>query len=220
MKKLSITSALLLALVFSAYSQADSMYVNYGGNVTVAIATSQIDSLTFYRPAKIVDTTRTIATIGDFRDGGVVFWVDPTDNTKGLVVDLNDLSSSAPWGCSATLISGADDKTIGAGAQNTIDIEAGCSEVGTAADLCSNSTNGGNSDWFLPSKDELNEMFKNRTVIDGTAITNGGIGFSSSFYWSSTEFDGTAGFMQYFQDGNPMGNSKTSNLYVRSVRAF
>ena len=31
-------------------SQTDTMYVNYAGNVTIAIPTSQIDSLTFYRP--------------------------------------------------------------------------------------------------------------------------------------------------------------------------
>jgi hypothetical protein len=30
------------------------------------------------------------ATVGDFRDGGIVFWVDPADNTHGLVCAIED----------------------------------------------------------------------------------------------------------------------------------
>ena len=115
------------------------------------------------------------AVVGDFRDGGVVFWVDPADNTKGLVVDVNDLSTSAVWGCNGTGITGADGTTIGTGAQNTLDIEAGCTTGGTAADLCANSTVGGFNDWFLPSKDELNEIYQNKATINATATTNIGI---------------------------------------------
>lgn len=50
--------ATAFAILFGnvSFSQNDTMYVNYGGNVTVAIPTSQIDSLTFYRP----NTTPTI----------------------------------------------------------------------------------------------------------------------------------------------------------------
>ena len=45
-----IATALVMLFGNSAFGQNDTMYVNYGGNVTIAIPTSQIDSLTFYRP--------------------------------------------------------------------------------------------------------------------------------------------------------------------------
>ena len=45
-----IATAFAILLGNAGFSQNDTMYVNYGGNVTIAIPTSQIDSLTFYRP--------------------------------------------------------------------------------------------------------------------------------------------------------------------------
>ena len=44
-----IATAFAILLGNVGFSQNDTMYVNYGGNVTIAIPTSQIDSLTFYR---------------------------------------------------------------------------------------------------------------------------------------------------------------------------
>ncbi len=160
------------------------------------------------------------ASIGDFRDGGVVFWVDPADNTKGLVIELNDLSTSAPWGCGGTLIAGADGTAIGTGAQNTIDIEAGCSTAGTAADLCSNSTNGGYTDWFLPSKDEWMEVYKNIQIINTAFLSNGGANISTPS-WSSTENDSStaAGFHGYTNWVNH-GKDNFSVHHVRAIRAF
>ena len=52
MKKSIQIIAIALVILFGnlAVSQNDTMYVNYDGNVTIAIPISQIDSLTFYRP--------------------------------------------------------------------------------------------------------------------------------------------------------------------------
>jgi hypothetical protein len=102
--------------------------------------------------------------VGDFRDGGVVFYVAPTptdldgDGTldQGLVCAVDDQSSNAEWGCYLTGISGADGTAIGSGAANTSDILADCLQPGIAAELCDDYSAGGYSDWFLPSKDERN----------------------------------------------------------------
>ena len=47
------------------------------------------------------------------------------------------------------------------------------------------------SDWFLPSKDELNQMYQNKAAINTTAAANSGSNFSINYYWSSTEYDGS-----------------------------
>lgn len=159
--------------------------------------------------------------VGDYRDGGIVFWVDPTDNNHGLVVDMNDLSTSAQWGCLNTIIAGADNNAIGTGAQNTIDIEAGCPTPGTAADLCANSTNGGYSDWFLPSIDALSEIYTNLSTINNSLTTNGGSSIDIAWYWSSTEQSSTLAFEIYFGYGLTQGEVKSwSTVQVRGVRAF
>jgi hypothetical protein len=42
------------------------------------------------------------AAIGDIREGGVVFWVDPADNTHGLVCAFSDYATTIKWGCWGT----------------------------------------------------------------------------------------------------------------------
>jgi hypothetical protein len=89
----------------------------------------------------------------------------------------------------------------------------------TAVSICNNYTQGGYSDWFLPSKDELNEMYLN--IGQGNALGLGNIGgFSSNVYWSSTENDNVGAWLQYFSNG--FQNFYNKNYYndVRAVRAF
>ncbi len=136
-------------------------------------------------PISVTATGEYKPVIGDFKYGGVIFYIDAT-GTSGLVCTVIDQSDGAEWGCSGTTITGADGTAIGTGEQNTIDIEAGCATAGTAADICSNLTLNSFSDWFLPSEDEFYEMYLNKSTIDITAITNSGAAFNG-WYWCSTE---------------------------------
>ena len=81
-----------------------------------------------------------------------------------------------------------------------------------AARACDTYKNEGKTDWFLPSKDELNELWKNRTYV----------GISSGVYWSSSEYgsDYCRAWQQNFVSGNQGTSDKTMNYNVRAVRVF
>ena len=70
---------------------------------------------------------------------------------------------------------------------------------------------GGFSDWYLPGKWELNELYKHKSVVGGFAEAN---------YWSSTENGAGGAWVQHFSGGNQAQGSKTYSGRVRAVRAF
>ena len=153
--------------------------------------------------------------IGDTYQGGIIFYLD--GNGGGLIAAPTDqatVNDFPEWGCIGTAISGADGLILGTGAQNTIDIENGCATLGTAADICSNLILGGFSDWFLPSIGELETMYLN--IGSGSNIGN----FVSTKYWSSSEIDDLYAWNWEFSSGYQDYNSKSSNKYVRAIRAF
>jgi hypothetical protein len=127
--------------------------------------------------------------------------------------DLTD--PQAVWGCKGTLITGADGSAIGTGAQNTTDIVGGCLTSGTAARLANDLVLGGESDWFLPSKDELNQMYTN---LHSASTPLGG--FLSDLYWSSSEDTDEVAWCQVFDFGSQRNNYKYYSYHVRPVRAF
>ena len=162
------------------------------------------------------------ASIGDFRAGGVVFWVDPSDNTHGLVCAIQDQSSGIRWYNGSDSTTGATGTAVGTGSTNTTTIITvqGATATSYAAGLARAYTAGGYTDWFLPSKDELNKMFLKTTDINTTALANGGVIFTNNSYWSSTESSSNNAWRQYFYNGGQAGIVKNYASGVRAVRAF
>ena len=177
------------------------------------------NQLTFITPAK------SPFTYGQYYAGGYVFYIDSTGN-HGLVCDTVDLkyysdsihiSDSIQWsGVTGKDNSGANATAIGTGATNTQKIIATYANVTNAASLCTNYNGGGYNDWFLPSKDELNQLFLN--------LTAKGVGnMSATNYWSSSNYisKGIAyAWAQYFSNGNQYYFNEYFYLNVRAVRAF
>ena len=118
---------------------------------------------------------------------------------------------------------------IGSGLANTIAITA-VGSGGTAyhaAPVTRAFRGGGKSDWFLPSRDELNELCKyarqqttGNTATLCTSANSLRTGFTSGNYWSSSELDAATSTYQRFTDGTRGARNKAEADSVRPVRAF
>ncbi len=155
--------------------------------------------------------------IGQFYAGGLIFYIDTTGN-HGLVCDTTDIGDSIAWhiGSNDTLIAGGT--AVGTGLSNTDSIVAHYhTDSASAAWICKNYTGGGYTDWFLPSKDELNLMRQN-------LYARGYGNWSSATYWSSSEYMDAQGryyaWTQYFTNGYQYYFKQYFPLNVRAVRAF
>ncbi|MEH6747840.1 MAG: DUF1566 domain-containing protein [Maribacter arcticus] len=173
--------------------------------------------------------------IGQSLKGGIVFYIadTPTDlNGDGvlnnvLVCAIED-QGITEWGYSSPLKEAGTGETIGTGSANTDAIIKSIKSQETyAAGLARGYKGGGYNDWFLPSKDELDEMHKNKEDINTTATDNGGTDFvnvSYTRYWSSTEYSvfpaGNAWTQFFASSSDAAGSYKGEELNVRAVRAF
>ena len=156
--------------------------------------------------------------LGDYYGGGVVFYVVPNAQT-GLIVSISDIAGNTSWGCGGVLISGLS-LGYGSGQSNTTQIITECTQAGIAAKLCSDYSNDGYSDWYLPSYDELQLLYTNRSYVPG---------LSGQFYWSSNQAVGFNSKEYYAASINMVsGNTRDSYKtglpgeedYVRAVRSF
>ena len=157
-------------------------------------------------------------TIGDFAQGGVVFWVSASGE-HGKVVSIYDVGA-VPWSNITSTEIGSSASSDINGAGNTVAIMMQSGHTNSAARHCADLAYGGYDDWYLPSKDELNEVYTNRAAINTTAFSNGGEVFSGGFHWSSTEIDHNDAWRQDFSGDFQANGSKSLDYIVRAIRAF
>jgi hypothetical protein len=195
---------------------------------TVAATTTTVAATT----TTVAATTTTVAlacasgglcAVGDTGPGGgIVFYDAGSVQSWGRYLEAAPFGDEvqrtwATGGNQSAAVSGADGTAIGTGEQNTADIVAQSGNVAatSAAVYCRELVSGGQSDWFLPSKDELNLMYTN---LHSASTPLGG--FSTLNYWSSSEIVDNAARLQGFFNGTT-GNYYKSVMYaVRPVRAF
>ncbi|MCL2211192.1 MAG: DUF1566 domain-containing protein [Treponema sp.] len=162
--------------------------------------------------------TGRIYKIGDTGPAGGIIFYD-----RGFVSDGWRYLEAAPAGTDFTAQWGAYERdvtgtgtAVGSGKRNTELIANRLKQLGEndrAAQICVGMEISGFKDWFLPSKDELDLMYKNLKA-------KGLGGFKDDWYWSSSQFSSSDAWIQVFSNGNQRSSYKGSTLYVRAIRVF
>jgi len=164
--------------------------------------------------------------VGDIGPGGgTVFHVDSEGFACGETLsDVCHHLEAAPadadverrWAETAyesVVADGADDPSVGAGLRNTTGLLAqGSTDPATSAAAYAAAYDlNGFDDWYLPSKDELFELYAKREAVHADGGAN---------YWSSTGYDLNTAWVQSFVDGPQYRQLKFSSAIVRPIRAF
>ena len=160
--------------------------------------------------------------VGDIgTGGGVVFYDAGSKHWWGRYLEVapdgwsgTGADPTAEWcDISDAMINEAAYERIGMGYNTTIRIVNVCSSG--AANLARAYAGGGKTDWFLPSKDELNELCEQRERV--------GV-FAADEYWSSSQSDEEYAWNQTFQylgiRGRQYRQTKDTTDRVRPGRAF
>jgi hypothetical protein len=119
------------------------------------------------------------------------------------ILQFWDVSVTDVWYNGSYIEINANDTTTGEfNTQLIIDAQGS----GTyAASICDNATDGGKTDWYLPSTDELVAFFNAGYTQANTA-------------WSSTEVDGTDAYVVDLDTGDVIALDKNSNSLVFKFR--
>ncbi|CAB4668060.1 MAG: hypothetical protein F2653_00955 [Actinobacteria bacterium] len=133
----------------------------------------------------------------------------PTSGTSAWADVLLAWSTGANQSVS---VPNANGTAIGTGYKNSLAIVAQTGNVTlSSAAVAARGYGGPNSlsDWYLPSKDELDQLYSQKTAVGGFV--------EAVYYWSSTEVN-VIGANAWLNNGSNTG--KESPEYVRPVRAF
>jgi hypothetical protein len=135
----------------------------------------------------------------------------------GSISDTNNCETNSIYSGNSTAQSASrtEATAIGMGMSNTNQIYARFTTVGSvattdyAAGIAWAYTNNSKTDWFLPSKDELDQLWANKSAF----------GMFASKYWSSSEASVTQVWTRKLDPSEPLETGKERGSNVRPVRA-
>jgi hypothetical protein len=191
-----------------------------GGSSYTITGTSQLLSVPYALHAKTAESVTSTCglSIGDTHEGGIIFYLDPS-GCHGLIAASSDQNTGIQWNNGSFTNTTAFASCVGCGDGNTSMIVYNQGSGSYAAKLCYDLSFEGKTDWYLPSKYELNLMYRN--IGQGNALGLGNVGgFAGGFYWSSTESFSNSAWVQIFINGDQGIGDKSSTYGVRAVRAF
>lgn len=163
--------------------------------------------------------------IGMLYQGGVIGYImqlgDPgyiVGEVHGLIIASSDQSIGNKW--MGIYSNSVTEWVIGSGNQNTINIVNHSNSATSAAAICYNLVLNGYSDWYLPSRKELEQIYFNRTILGG---------FGGGIYWTSSgqssgfgtaAIDNKYAYCVNFSNGTPYQSYSELVTYTYRVRAF
>ena len=160
---------------------------------------------------------------------GIVFYI--TDGgLHGLEVAPEDQSAGTNWSnVQDAFVNGVSalPADIGTGAANTAAIIMQGGHTASAAQLCDDYAGGGKTDWYLPSENEMDELYKitmgdpaeNEHVSAVSELDYRNLGMSV-WYWTSTETSASNAETRQFEWSGSGGRAKSSSYRVRAIRSF
>lgn len=151
--------------------------------------------------------------------GGLVFYDkgEYSDGWRYLELAPVEVERPLQWGSYGEYI-GETSPLIGRGKENTLRIVEALEargERGRAAQYSTELVWGGYSDWFLPSQQELDQIYWELGFKELAIFL--GVGYG---YWSSTEYDQERSWGQGFSAGVQGRIEKFDTFLVRPIRAF
>ncbi|MCF8269802.1 MAG: DUF1566 domain-containing protein [Crocinitomicaceae bacterium] len=192
-----------------------------GGVTTAGSGINVTGAGTVASPYVVSATSPCGLAIGQTYQGGIIFYLDAS-GCHGLISAPTDQSTGILWWNGSYTDTYASGSGLFDGDGNCYMIRRSQGDCVScnAAEICLDLSLGVYSDWYLPSKYELNLMYQN--IGQGNILGLGNVGgFASYGYWSSTELGFSFAWIFNFIDGNASGNYfKYNPFYVRAVRAF
>ena len=151
--------------------------------------------------------------IGDTGPGGGIVYITPSTpgNTTGSYYEVARFADVkvAPWCDVISAITGASGTAIGTGKSNTATADEFCTYG--AIQIAADYVNNGKTDWFLPSKEELDPMYTNRDSLGG---------FTTDWYWSSSDANAYYASDPGLDYGSQTNYFMPTHNRVRPVRSF
>ena len=186
---------------------------DYSSTQTLVVTAEDGTTVDYYT---YVSWAPPVVAVGDtFQGGTVVLVLHPGDPgyVEGqdyiLIAAPGDESAAVPWDKGVSTLIGGTSTALGAANINTFAIIDALGASGSYAAFTASRASWGGWSWYLPSKDDLAVPYANRAMLGG---------FSSDWYWSSSEADAGRAWMQHFGTGAVDYDGKDTACRVRAVR--
>lgn len=201
------------------------------GNFTIPVTNLTPNTVYYAKPFYYTNTGAlfygneiSFKTTGYFGPSGGYVFYDKGEITDGwrymelapATLNYTTTAVGADWGCNTTLLSFTY-PDFGKGLENTEHIVSTCPVANSAARLCYNYSINGLTDWFLPSKNELEVIYSS---LKKEGFLNSSV---YNYIWSSTEFDASNAVEVWFiydTNSESVVEPKSYNGVVTPVRRY